>query len=432
MRSVLWGLYQVAWGGLLLVAGPFLLVRRGRHYFQSVLRRLGKGTGRPASPGALWLHAVSVGEVGVAATLIRSLPADLPLLVTTVTPTGQARAVAQLGDRAAVDYLPYDLGFAVRRFFRRHSPGALILVEGDYWPLVLREARRREMKVAVVNGRVGDRSFRRMLTFRRWLDPLFGGVDRFGLQTQGDADRLAALGVEPGRLHVTGNLKFEIREPPELPDLERSLRSLASGRPLFVAGSTMEGEEEAVLTAFAAAGGSKRALLVLAPRHPERWGAVEALIKARGFAAVRRTALPLDGTATSGDAVAVVLLDSLGELASVYGWARGSFVGGTLVPKGGHNPLEPARVGVPVAVGPSMENFREMAEIFDRLAAWGRVTDAESLGVLWKGWLDRPDEARELGERALRLVLENRGAEERTLAMLAPLLPVQAQGGGKD
>jgi 3-deoxy-D-manno-octulosonic-acid transferase len=194
----------------------------------------------------------------------------------------------------------------------------------------------------------------------------------------------------------------------------------------------MEGEEEAVLTAFAAAGGSKRALLVLAPRHPERWGAVEALIKARGFAAVRRTALPLDGTATSGDAVAVVLLDSLGELASVYGWARGSFVGGTLVPKGGHNPLEPARVGVPVAVGPSMENFREMAETFDRLAAWGRVTDAESLGVLWKGWLDRPDEARELGERALRLVLENRGAEERTLAMLAPLLPVQAQGGGKD
>lgn len=428
MRSVLWGLYQVAWGGLLLVAGPFLLVRRGRHYLQSVLRRLGKGTGEPARPGALWLHAVSVGEVGVAATLVRSLPPDLPLLVTTVTPTGQARAVAQLGGRAAVDYLPYDLGFAVRRFYRRHSPGALVLVEGDYWPLVLREAKRRGMKVAVVNGRVGDRSFRRMLAFRRWLGPLFGGVERFGLQTRADADRLAALGVDPGRLQVTGNLKFEIREPPELPALDRALRAQASGRPLLVAGSTMEGEEEAVLTAFAASGGGERALLVLAPRHPERWGAVEALVRARDFAALRRSAL--EGGDGAGGAVAVVLLDSLGELASVYRLARGSFVGGTLVPKGGHNPLEPARLGVPVAVGPSMENFREIAETFDRLAAWGRVADAEALGALWKSWLDRPEEARELGERALRLVEENRGAAEKTLALLAPLLPAPAEGEG--
>lgn len=451
MRSVLWGLYQVVWGGLLLVAGPFLLARRGGHYLQSVRRRLGRGTTEAAPPGALWLHAVSVGEVGVAATLVRSLPAEIPLLVTTVTPTGQARAEALLAGRATVDYLPFDLGFAVRRFFRRHSPGALVLVEGDYWPLVLREAKRGGLPVAVVNGRVGDRSFRRMLALRPVLGPLFDAIDRFGLQTSADGARLAALGIGAERLHVTGNLKFETREPPALPELERELLALAAGRPLLVAGSTMEGEEEAVLRAFAAAGGGERALLVLAPRHPERWGAVEALLRARGVSCVRRTeelipsrlipsklipskqgpvpsmeesilATPEEVRFSEGDRVSVVLLDSLGELASVYRLARGAFVGGTLVPKGGHNPLEPARLGVPVAVGPAMENFREIAEEFDRVPAWGRVANAEELGALWRRWVDRPEEARELGGRARRLVLENRGAAERTLAMLAPLL----------
>ena len=427
MRSVLWGVYQVVWGGLLLVAGPFLLARRGGHYLHSVRRRLGRGTAEAAPPGALWLHAVSVGEVGVAATLVRSLPAEIPLLVTTVTPTGQARAAAQFAGRATVDYLPFDLGFAVRRFFRRHSPGALVLVEGDYWPLVLREAKRRELPVAVVNGRVGDRSFRRMLALRPLLGPLFDAIGRFGLQTAADGERLAALGIGADRLHVTGNLKFETRETPELPELERELLALAAGRPLLVAGSTMEREEEAVLRAFAAAGGGERALLVLAPRHPERWGSVEALLKARGVSGVRRTELIPSKQGSipelpEAGRVSIVLLDTLGELASVYRLARGAFVGGTLVPKGGHNPLEPARLGVPVAVGPSMENFREIAEEFDRLPAWGRVANAEELGALWRLWLDRPEEARELGARARRLVLENRGAAERTLAMLAPLL----------
>jgi 3-deoxy-D-manno-octulosonic-acid transferase len=421
MRSVLWGLYQVVWGGLLVVAGPILLALRGAHYLQSVRRRLGKGTPPASAPGALWLHAVSVGEVEVAATLARSLPVELPLLVTTVTPTGQARACALFAGRATVDYLPFDLGFAVRRFFRRHAPGALVLVEGDYWPLVLRAANRAGVPVAVVNGRVGDRSFRRMSSLRPFLGPLFDGIDRFGLQTAADAERLAALGIGAERLFVTGNLKFETREPPELPELGRELLALAADRPLLVAGSTMEGEEEAVLRAFAAAGGGERALLVLAPRHPERWEAVASLLKARGLPCVRRTEVSIPGQPAAGP-VAVVLLDTLGELASVYRLARGAFVGGSLVPKGGHNPLEPARVGVPVAVGPSMENFREIAQEFDRIQAWGRVADAEEMGALWRRWLDRPEEARDLGAKARRLVLENRGAGERTLALLAPLL----------
>jgi 3-deoxy-D-manno-octulosonic-acid transferase len=418
MRTVLWGFYQLAMGMALLLAGPFLLARRGRHYLPTLAGRLGREPGLPGPPGALWLHAVSVGEVGVAATLAQALPPDLPLLVTTVTPTGQERARAAFSGRAGVAYLPFDLGFAVQRFFRRHQPGALILVEGDYWPLLLREARRRGLPVAVVNGRVGDRSNRRMLRLRAVLGPLFAAVDRFGVQTAGDRDRLGRLGLDPGRITVTGNLKYESPEPPRKPELEAALKEMAAGRPLLLAGSTMAEEEAAVLDAFEAAGGGEKALLVIAPRHPERWNEVDALLQARKASHVRRSAL------SGGSAhPAVVLLDSLGELAGLYRLATSAFIGGTLAPTGGHNPLEAARFGVPIAVGPAMHNFREMAEAFDAAGAWRRVKDAEDLAAAWREWLADPDAARETGGRGLRLVEENRGALARTVEMLAPLLP---------
>ncbi len=219
-----------------------------------------------------------MGEVGVAAALARALPPEVPLLVTTVTPTGQEQARKAFAGRAGVAYLPFDLGFAVRRFFRRHQPRALVLVEGDYWPLVLREARRRGLPIAVVNGRVGDRGFRRMRRLRPLLGPLFAGVGRFGVQSGADRDRLLELGVDPGRVAVTGNLKYESPEPARKPELEEALRALAGGRPVLLAGSTMAGEEAMVLDAFQAAGGGDRALLVIAPRHPERWNEVDALL----------------------------------------------------------------------------------------------------------------------------------------------------------
>ncbi|HEX9944018.1 MAG TPA: glycosyltransferase N-terminal domain-containing protein [Thermoanaerobaculia bacterium] len=421
MRSVLWGLYQLAAGAALAVAGPFLLARRGSHYLPTLSGRLGRAAGSGGARGALWVHAVSVGEVAVAATLARALPPAVPLLVTTVTPSGQERARAAFAGRAEVAYLPFDLGFAVQRFFRRHEPRALVLVEGDYWPLLLREARRRALPVAVINGRVGDRSFRRMRRLRPLLGTLFSGVDRFGVQSREDRDRLAALGVDPGRIAVTGNLKYESPEPPRSPELEEGLRGLAAGRPLLLAGSTMAGEEGAVLDAFLDAGGGERALLVLAPRHPERWDEVDALLRSRGIDAVRRTAL----TAPSGsgpERPAVVLLDSLGELAGLYRLAAAAFIGGTLVPTGGHNPLEPARFGVPLAAGPSMHNFRDMAGEFDRAGAWRRVADARELAAAWREWLDDPAAAKDTGERALRLVTENRGALARTLEMLESVL----------
>jgi 3-deoxy-D-manno-octulosonic-acid transferase len=415
MSSVFWVLYQLMAGVALLAAGPFLLARRGGHYLPTLSGRLGRAQGKAPAKGALWIHAVSVGEVGVAAALARALPPEVPLLVTTITPTGQEQARKAFAGRAGVAYLPFDLGFAVRRFFRRHEPRALVLVEGDYWPLVLREARRRGLPIAVVNGRVGDRGFRRMRRLRPLLGPLFAGVGRFGVQSGADRDRLLELGVDPGRVAVTGNLKYESPEPARKPELEEALRSLAGGRPVLLAGSTMAGEEAMVLDAFQAAGGGDRALLVIAPRHPERWNEVDALLHSRGTlgeTAVRRIALPSTGRP------AVVLLDSLGELAGLYRLAAAAFIGGTLVPTGGHNPLEAARFGVPLAVGPSMHNFREMAEAFDHAGAWRRVADARELGAVWRGWLEAPDTGHATGENALRLVDANRGALERTIEML--------------
>lgn len=417
----MWLLYQALYGAALLTAGPVLLARRGRHYLPTLSGRLGRGL--PEGPrGALWLHAVSVGEAGVAATLARRLPADLPLVVTTVTPTGQERARAALGERAAVAYLPFDLAPPVERFFARFAPAALVLVEGDYWPLVLRAARRRGIPVAVVNGRVSDRSFARLRRIRPLLPPLFGPVGRFGMQTAADRDRLVALGVPGSRVEVTGNLKFETPPPAGHPELAARLGALAGGRALLLAGSTMAGEEEAVLEAHAALG-AERALLVLAPRHPERWETVAGLLAARCPGAVRRSALPETGRPPA------VLLDSLGELAGLYRLATAAFVGGTLVPTGGHNPLEPARFGVPVAVGPSMENFREIAEAFDAARAWARVGDAAALAAAWRGWLDEPAEAAAVGRRGRELVAAHRGALDRTLRLLAAttgLLPAPA------
>jgi 3-deoxy-D-manno-octulosonic-acid transferase len=424
MRSVLRGLYQLATGAALLAAGPILLARRGGHYLPTLPGRLGRppaGLAGGEGRGALWIHAVSVGEVGVAATLARALPPELPLLVTTITPTGQARAHAAFAGRATVAYLPFDLGFAVGRFLRRFDPRALVLVEGDYWPLLLGEVRRRGLPVAVVNGRVGDRSFRRLRRLRPWIGPLFSAVGRFGVQTGQDRDRLLALGIPAEQVEVTGNLKYETPEPEARPELEARVRALAAGRAVLLAGSTMAGEEEQVLDAFLEVGAG-RALLVLAPRHPERWDEVDGLLRARGLDTVRRSRLDLLQLQEDGARPAVLLLDSLGELAGLYRTAAAAFVGGTLVPTGGHNPLEPARVGAPVAVGPSMHNFRDMAEQFDRAGAWRRVEGPRDLAAAWGGWLDDPAAAREQAARASRLIDENRGALARTLRLLDPVL----------
>ena len=422
-----WWLYEAGMAGGLLCAAPWLMVRRGAHYTETLPGRLGLGEGGQLS-GALWIHAVSVGEVAVAATLVRALPEELPLVVTTVTPTGQAQARARfLPDEApeerphrAVAYLPFDLSFPVRRFFRRFSPRALVLIEGDYWPRVLREARLRELPVAVVNGRVGETSARRLARMPKLAKHLFfSTVHRFGVQTEQDRQRLIAGGAEASRIHITGNLKYDTPKPESKPELEDSIRQLADGRPILIAGSTMAGEDEAVLDAFRRLGGGERALLLLVPRHPERWDGVARLVEGQGFRLGRRSALE---KIAPESALEVLLLDSLGELAALYALADTAFIGGTLAPTGGHNPLEPACFAVPTVVGPSMFNFRDMAQRFDRSGAWSRAADAEELAQVWDGWLRSPEEGRAVGRRAAELLEANRGALGRTVNMLESLL----------
>ena len=438
-------LYQLGLALLLVTAGPLLLLLRGRHYLPTLRGRLGL-TLPEAPPGALWLHAVSVGEVAVAAVVAGALPAGTPLLVTTITPTGEARARALFGRRAAVGYLPIDLGPLVERFLSRLRPAALVLVEGDYWLLLLARCRRHRLPVVVINGRVGDRTLRLLAGRPRIARWLLGAVDSFAMQTAEDARRLRALGVAAEKVTVAGNLKYDAAEPPAQPALEATIRAAAAGRPLLVAGSTMAGEEATVLAAFTALGGGERAMLVLAPRHPERWEEVSRQLVSSGLTwqrrsamrapgdtapPVRRPAPPLDDAGADPRAArhedvvsppAVVLLDTIGELAGLYRLAAGCFVGGTLTGTGGHNPLEPARFARAIAVGPSMENFRDMASQFDEAAAWRRVASADELAGVWREWLETPATARALGEGALGVVEANRGALERTLAALAPVL----------
>jgi 3-deoxy-D-manno-octulosonic-acid transferase len=418
----MWLLYQGVMGAALALAGPFLWWSRRRHYARSLAGRLGGGPAGSREP-SLWIHAVSVGEVGVAATLVKALPAAVPVLLTTVTPTGQERARAILAGRADVAYLPFDLGIPLRRFFARHRPAALILVEGDYWPLALRFARRRGLPIQVINGRVSDRAFPRLHRLRRFLRPIFGPIGRFGVQTAADRERLEDLGVAADRVAVTGNLKFEIAPPPPRPEVVAWLAAARRGcpdRPLLVAGSTMRGEEDRVLDAWEASG--RRHLPVFAPRHPERWDEVAQEFARRGLRVDRRSQAdhdPADGRDAVPD---VLLLDSLGELAGLYALADGAFVGGTLVPTGGHNPLEPAAHGTPVVAGPSMDNFREIAERFDAEAAWSRATNAAALAGVLRAWADDPAAARALGERGRSLIERHRGALGRTLVQIEPLV----------
>lgn len=418
---MLWLFYQWLLALVLLLAAPFLLAIRGRHYLQTLPGRLGRHPDGTLVRGGLWIHAVSVGEVGVAATFAQALPEDLPLIVTTVTPTGQSQAHAAFtnkklaGRKIVVTYLPFDFAPLVRRFLDRFEPRAVIMVEGDYWPMVLRCTRQRQIPAAVINGRISERSFGRLKRVGRLNGPLFyNAVQRFGVQTNEDKERLQALGVDDPRILVTGNLKFDTSEPPVLHELESEIQRLAVGRAILVAGSTMKEEEEKVLDALTSLG-NDRALLIIAPRHPERWDSVARLIEERGFALVRRS----ESRSRGAD---VLLLDSLGELAAIYRSASGAFIGGTLVPTGGHNPLEPARFGVPVVVGPSMHNFAEIAAAFNGAHAWRQVPDVDGLAETWKSWLAEPEQAAALGQRGQEIVEQNRGAVERTVEMVQPLI----------
>jgi 3-deoxy-D-manno-octulosonic-acid transferase len=372
---------------------------------------------------SIWIHAVSVGEVLAARPLVPALRERFPghrVFLSTTTVTGNEVAKKSVRGLDGLFFAPFDFPHPVRRALEVVNPSLLLLVETELWPNLIHEANRRGTRVALVNGRISPRSFPRYKRVRRFLASVLAEIDLFLMQGEAHAERIREMSAPPDRVHVTGNLKFDAVEtgrPPER--LARLVNAGGARRPLWVAGSTVDGEEELVLSAFHRVRERvPQARLLVAPRHPERFATVPGLIEAAGFRCVRRSAL--DPAAwTDGE---VLLLDTLGELAQLYALASVVFVGGSLVPSGGHNILEPAVAGKPVLVGPHMENFQEIADAFRSESAMLQVASADELGrEVGALLLDEPRRLG-LGERARGLVGRNRGAVARTADALAPLL----------
>jgi len=426
-------LYSVLLGVAFAFSAPFYLWKgRGTgKYLRTLSDRMGRmpADALPAGGPSIWIHAVSVGEVLAARILVQPLKAHFPghrVFVSTTTLTGNAVARDTVRGADGVFFAPFDFAGPVTRVLDRLDPALLVLVETEIWPNLIHLARRRGARVAVVNGRISPRSFPRYRRVRPLLRHVLAEVDLFLMQGDAHRARMLEMGAPPEKVRVVGNLKYDALREPETPAaLRRALgQDEPAARPLWVAGSTVAGEEEAVLAAFAAlrrlhAG----ARVVIAPRHPERFAAVADLVTRAGLACARRTQLP-EGGWQGGD---VLVLDTLGELAQVYPLATVVFVGGSLERAGGHNVLEPAVAGKAIIVGPHMENFREIAAEFLAEDALVQVRDAAGLtdAVLR---LCADAAARDaLGARARGIVARNRGALDRTVDALAGLL-VPGQG----
>jgi len=413
-----------------LLSLPWLLVQMLRlgKYRSGLRERLGFVPGRlkAIQPGCIWVHAVSVGEVLAVSQLITELQQKYPerqILVSTTTATGQGLARQRFGpDR--VFFMPLDFGFAVRRYLAALKPQLIVIAETEFWPNLLHLARKRQASLAIVNARISDRSFPRYLRFGWFFRRVLAEVDLFLAQTAGDAQRLHEMGAASGKVQVSGNLKFDVRPNPQ-PALVNGLRAaLGKDSPVIVCGSTAEGEEGPLLQAFQSVQEKfPAAVMVLAPRHPERFEKVAAMISAAGFALQRRSSWSAPQPIRSG----IFVLDSVGELAAIYELADIAFVGGSLVPTGGHNILEPAQYGAAIVVGPNTFNFREIVSIFEQGGAI-RVVTIETLGPQFLALLGQPQERKRLGAGARELFARHAGATRRTLEAIAPLLARQERG----
>jgi 3-deoxy-D-manno-octulosonic-acid transferase len=373
-------------------------------------------------PGCLWVHAVSVGEVQAAASLVQALRArhvELPVVLSTVTPTGAQRARTLFGDAVRHCYLPFDTPGTMRRFLDRVQPRLAVMLETEIWPVLYRELGRRRVPLVMASARLSARSvdrYRRAGSLIR--ETLADGVV-IGAQSATDAERFRAIGAPPDRIHVTGNVKLDLQIPQAAIDAGREFRRrLGPNRPVWIAGSTHEGEEDAALAAHAAARARHpEALLIIVPRHPQRFEAVRAELRRRGVKFAQRSS---GGEPAAADEV--FLLDTLGELQAFYAAADVAFVGGTLVPVGGHNLLEPAVLGLPVLAGPHTHNAAEIAQLLADSGALTIVRSGEELAQAVSSYLDDPARAAEAGERGRAAVEQSRGAVDRLVAMIEPLL----------
>jgi 3-deoxy-D-manno-octulosonic-acid transferase len=430
-------LYSVLSVVALLLASPFLVFQAVRHrkYVRSLRQRLGY---LPLSfnidgDESIWIHAVSVGETLTARALIGDLKQRYPglkLFLSTTTMTGHEVARA-LTDVDGVFYFPLDWGFTVRRTLDVVRPRLFVMMETEIWPNMLRECRERGVATMLVNGRISKRSFARYTLIKRVFRRVLDDVERFCMQSEEAARRIVALGADPARVIVTGSLKFDSLDWPGVgphgQSRDRVLRyfRVAPGRPVVIAASTLRGEDQAAFEAFHRVQARwPDALLVVAPRHPERFEEVMRLAAEEGFRVVRRTALPVD---QSPDAD-VVVLDTIGELARLYQIASVVFVGGSLVDAGGHNILEPAMFGKAIVFGPHMHNFAEISAEFLRGSAAVQVSTTRELGECLVDLVGDGVRRASLGAAARAIVEGNRGAKARTMAVITTLLPPRDTG----
>lgn len=430
--------YRALWWVVAPLAVLRLLIRsrRERGYREHIGERFGFARGRLPEDDTplIWVHAVSVGETRAAQPLIAALMQARPdarVLVTHMTPSGRATGVELFGERVLRCYLPYDLPHAVRRFLRAWRPSLGIVMETEVWPTLIDECRAADVPLVLTNARMSARSYKRAARFGTATREVFGGFTRVLAQSPADAERLTALGAR--NVVVLGNLKFDMATPPDIVARGRAWRTAIGARPVWVAASTREGEEALVLDAFAALA-QDDALLILVPRHPQRFDEVAALVERRGLRAMRRStwgAAPQAAAATAFAAgeplprdVKVLLGDSMGELGAYYAASDVAFIGGSLLPLGGQNLIEACAVGVPVLIGPHVFNFSQATADAVAAGAAVQVADPADLArVLGELFADKSRRVA-MGAAASAFAARHRGATARTVEVLTALLPL--------
>ncbi|WP_282356064.1 lipid IV(A) 3-deoxy-D-manno-octulosonic acid transferase [Pseudomonas sp. PS01303] len=411
--------------GLPLVAiRLWLRARKAPAYAKRIGERFSYGM-PTLQPGGIWVHAVSVGESIAAAPMIRALLQrypQLPITVTCMTPTGSERIQALFANEPRIQhcYLPYDLPCAAARFLDRVQPKLAVIMETELWPNHIHQCAKRGIPVALANGRLSERSARGYGRFRKLTAPMLAEMSFFAIQTEAEAQRFRDLGARPETVEVTGSIKFDLTIDPALLQRAAELRGQwqAQERPVWIAASTHEGEDEVVLDAHRRLlANHPDALLILVPRHPERFNSVFELCQREGFSTVRRS------TGANVDAQTSVLLgDTMGELLFLYALADSAFVGGSLVANGGHNLLEPAALAKPVLSGPHLFNFLDIAAQLREAGALAEVEDAEGLAVEVRRLFELPRDAQRMADAGLAVMRRNQGALQRLLDGLARLI----------
>ncbi|MGB6877617.1 MAG: 3-deoxy-D-manno-octulosonic acid transferase [Candidatus Acidiferrales bacterium] len=425
----------------MVLLAPYFAVqglRRGK-YLGNVRERMGylpDGLARDVPPrSSIWVHAVSVGEVLASKPLIEGLKKrfpERPIFLSTTTATGQQLARERIRDADGVFYFPFDWRAPIRRAFRKIQPALVVILETEIWPNFMREAERIGVPVVFVNSRISERSIGRFRRFQCFIGGFFRRVLRdaelFLAQSTEDASRLKEMGAPEERVEVTGNLKYDHEPPAQSAFGDWLAKQIANQErwPVLVAGSIVAGEEEAVLAAYDIVQRQwRRALLVMAPRKPDQFDAASAVAKECGWTVIRRSAIDLN--AALDENCDVLILDSIGELAGLYAVGDAVFVGGSLVPSGGHNIVEPAWFSKVPLFGPSMENFRDIAARFSSAGAGIQVASGEKLGKIWAKLIRDPARREQMGRKARTLVEANRGASARSLERIAQILNAQRE-----